>query len=72
MFHTQGLKTLDDNRAFLHGSEPLALKAPQREAAYELIAHTMRRFLYTPAAKQPTRVCSGATWPRLLDSRAGS
>ena len=51
MLHTQGLKTLDDIRTFLDGSKPLEVKAPQREAAYELIARTLRRFAYTTLGK---------------------
>ena len=51
MLHTQGLKTLDDIRTFLDGSQPLEVKAPQREAAYELIARTLRRFAYTTLGK---------------------
>jgi transposase InsO family protein len=51
MLHTQGLKTLGDVRAFLDGSQTVEFKTPPREVAYELIAHTLRRFRYRTLGK---------------------
>jgi transposase InsO family protein len=46
MLQTQGLKTLDDVRGFLAGSQGVEINAPSREAAYTFIAQTLRRFGY--------------------------
>jgi hypothetical protein len=46
MLQTQGLKTLDDVRGFLAGSQGVAIKAPSREAAYGCIAEALGRFGY--------------------------
>jgi hypothetical protein len=48
---TQGLQTLEQVRAFLEGSQPLGFEVPNREATYEFIAQTLRRFGYTRLGK---------------------
>jgi transposase InsO family protein len=51
MLHTQGLKSLDDLRSFLAGSQAVDIKTPEREAAYAFIAQTLRRFGYGRLSK---------------------
>ena len=51
MLQTQGLKTLDDIRGFLVGSQGVEIKTPQREAAYAFIAQTLSRFGYARLGK---------------------
>jgi len=46
MLQTQGLKTLDDIRGFLAGSQGVEIKTLEREVAYAFIAETLRRFGY--------------------------
>ena len=46
MLHTQGLKTLDDLRAFLAGSQGVEIRTPEREAAYAFIGQALKRFGY--------------------------
>ncbi len=48
---THGLKTLAQIRAFLEGSQPLAIKTPERATAYAFIAQTLRRFRYSRLSK---------------------
>jgi hypothetical protein len=43
MLHTQRLKSLDDVRSFLAGSQAVDIKTPERDAAYAFIAQTLRR-----------------------------
>ncbi len=48
---TQGLQTLEQLRAFLEGSQPIDFDVPQREAANDFIAQTLRRFGYARLGK---------------------
>ena len=48
---TQGLQSLEQLRAFLEGSQPLSFEVTSREAAYEFIAWTLRRFGYAHLGK---------------------
>jgi transposase InsO family protein len=48
---TQGLQSLEQVRAFLEGSQRLGFEVPNREATYEFIAQTLRRFAYTRLGK---------------------
>ncbi len=56
---THGLKTLAQIRAFLEGSQPLAIKTPQREAAYAFIVQTLRRFRYARLSKADKGLLKG-------------
>ncbi len=56
---THALKTVAQIRAFLEGSQPLAIKIPQREAAYTFIAQTLRRFRYTRLSKADKGLLKG-------------
>jgi hypothetical protein len=51
MLQTQGLKTLDDLRGFLAGSQAVEIHTPNREAAYGFIAQTLSRFGYARLGK---------------------
>jgi hypothetical protein len=48
---TQGLQTLEQLCAFLEGSQPIDFDVPQREAANDFIAQTLRRFGYARLGK---------------------
>lgn len=48
---TQGLQTLEQLRAFLEGTQPLGFEVPDREAANDFIAQTLRRFGYMRLGK---------------------
>ena len=51
MLQTQGLKSLDDLRAFLAGSQGVEIRTPEREAAYAFIGQTLKRFGYARLGK---------------------
>jgi transposase InsO family protein len=46
MLQTQGLKTLDDLRTFLAGSQGVEIWTPEREACYAFVGQTLKRFGY--------------------------
>ena len=49
MLQTQGLKTLDDLKAVLAGSQEVEIRTPEREVAYAFIGQTLTRFGYPRA-----------------------
>jgi transposase InsO family protein len=51
MLQTQGLKTLDDLRAFLAGSQGVEMRTPEREACYAFVGQTLKRFGYRRLSK---------------------
>jgi len=51
MLHTQGLKTLDDLRGFLAGSQGVEIRTPDREGAYSFVTQTLKRFGYKRLGK---------------------
>ena len=51
MLQTQGLKTLDDLRAFLAGSQGVEIQTPVREACYAFVGQTLKRFGYARLGK---------------------
>ena len=51
MLQTQGLKSLDDLRAFLAGSQEVEIRTPERAVAYAFIGQTLKRFGYRRLGK---------------------
>lgn len=51
MLQTQGLKTLDDLRAFLAGSQGVEIQPPVREACDAFVGQTLKRFGYRRLGK---------------------
>jgi transposase InsO family protein len=51
MLQTQGLKSLDDLKAFLAGSQGVEIRTPEREVAYAFIGQTLKRFGYRRLGK---------------------
>jgi transposase InsO family protein len=51
MLQTQGLKSLDDLKAFLAGSQEVEIRTPEREVAYAFIGQTLKRFGYRRLGK---------------------
>ena len=44
--HTQGLQTIDEVRAFVNGSQAVAIEIADRAEANRFIGQTLRRFGY--------------------------
>ena len=57
MLQTQGLKTLDDLRAFLAGSQGVEIRTCEREACYAFVGQTLKRFGYRRLTVKDT--CAG-------------
>jgi len=53
MLQTQGLKSIEDIRAFLAGSQAVEIKPPQREVSYAFIAESFRSPDLTESAAIP-------------------
>jgi len=51
LLHTHRLQTLEQIRAFVEGSESLDIEVHDRQAAYDCVAQTLRRFGYTRLGK---------------------
>ena len=51
MLQTQGLKSLDDLRAFLAGSQGVEIRTCEREACYAVVGQTLKRFGYRRLSK---------------------
>jgi transposase InsO family protein len=51
MLQTQGLKSLDDLKAVLAGSQGVEIRTPEREVAYAFIGQTLKRFGYRRLGK---------------------
>ncbi len=51
MLQTQGLKTLDDLRAFLAGSQGVEIRTCEREACYAFVGQTLKCFGYRRLGK---------------------
>ena len=60
---TERVRTLDQVRAFVEGSEAVDFTGADRESVYEFVRRTLVRLSYERLGK-PTRGWSGATWRR--------
>ena len=64
MLHTHRVRTLDEVRPFLHGTEPVEVQPLNREARYEFVAQTPFAGSGTGNWARPTRGCCAASWSR--------
>ncbi len=61
MLQTRGLKSVDDVRGFLAGSQGVEMKTPNREAAYAFIAQSLRRLSDRRLGKADKGLGAGVT-----------
>ena len=60
-FHTERLRTMEQVRAFVEGSEPVAYQPEDRRSAYEFVRRTLVRFDY-PLLGRADRGCGGRAY----------